>query len=42
MWRSKDNEEEDTYARLRLALYFSHQKYQKKKQKEFFDEVKIK
>jgi len=41
MWRSKETEE-DTYARLRLALYSSHQKYRKKKQKAFLDEAKIK
>jgi len=40
MWRFKENEG-DTYARLRLALYFSHQKYQKKKIRAFLGEAKI-
>jgi len=40
MWRFKENVE-DTYTRLRLALYFSHQKYQKKKQKSFWVRSKL-
>jgi hypothetical protein len=40
MWRFKENEE-DTYAWLRLALHFSHQEYQKKNTRGILGEAKI-